>query len=60
MFACGSRISETLRIRWANVDFAHKQLTVGADGLAKNRKHRVVDFNAPLEAHLQDMHQRRP
>jgi integrase len=60
MFACGSRISETLRIRWADVDFARKQLTVGADGLAKNRKHRVVDFNAPLEAHLKDMHQRRP
>jgi integrase len=43
--ACGSRITETLRLRWPDVDFARKQLTIGADGLAKNRKHRVVDFN---------------
>ena len=60
MFACGSRIAETLRLRWPDVDFARRQLTVGADGLAKNRKHRVVDFNAPLETHLKEMHRRRP
>ena len=60
MFACGSRISETLRIRWSDVDFARKQLTVGADGLAKNRKYRTVDFNGQLEAHLKEMHKRRP
>ncbi len=60
MFACGSRISETLRIRWPDVDLDRKQLTVGADGLAKNRKHRAVDFNPQLETVLQEMHQRRP
>lgn len=60
MACCGSRIAETLRLRWADVDFEQKQITIGADGLAKNRKHRAVDFNASLEAHLRDMHHRRP
>jgi len=59
MCCCGSRIAETLRLRWPDVDFTRKQITIGADGLAKNRKHRVVDFNAPLEAHLRDMSTRR-
>jgi len=57
---CGSRISETLRLKWSDVDFDQKQITIGSDGLAKNRKHRVVDFNAELEEHLQDMFNRRP
>jgi len=52
MMTCGSRIAETLRLRWSDVDFAQRQITIGSDGLAKNRKHRVVDFNEPLEAHL--------
>jgi integrase len=60
MTASGSRIAETLRLRWSDVSFAQRQIAVGSDGLAKNRKPRVVDFNAPLEAHLQDMHRRRP
>ena len=60
MSTCGSRISETLRLKWADVDFKQRQITIGADGLAKNRKHRVVDFNAALEAHLKDMAQRKP
>ena len=59
MSTCGSRIAETLRLRWPDVDFKQKQITIGADGLAKNRKHRVVDFNEPLEAHLRDMLERR-
>ncbi len=59
MAYCGSRIAETLRLRWEDVDFKQKQITIGADGLAKNRRHRVVDFKAPLEAHLRDMDTRR-
>ncbi len=55
----GARIAETLRLRWSDVDFAKRQLTLGADGLAKNRQHRVVDFNAALEAHLQSLKLRR-
>ena len=60
MSCCGSRIAETLRLRWADVDFNQRQLSIGADGLAKNRKHRVVDFNGPLEKHLREMLARRP
>jgi integrase len=48
------RIAETLRLRWGDVDFKHRQLTIGADGLAKNRKPRVVDLNAELERHLSE------
>lgn len=59
MAYCGSRMSETLRLRWSDVAWSNRQLTVGSDGLAKNRKHRDVDFNAKLEAHLREMHGRR-
>ena len=55
----GARIAETLRLRWSDVDFKQKQISIGSDGLAKNRKLRVVDFNAPLETHLLDMQSRR-
>jgi integrase len=59
MAACGARRDETLRLKWSDVDWERKQLTIGSDGMAKNRKARVVDFNAKLEAHLQDMKTRR-
>jgi len=55
MAYCGARKSETLRLKWSDVDWEHKQLTVGSDGLAKNHQSRVVDFNARLEEHLKDM-----
>ncbi len=54
----GARMSETLRIKWADVDWGRRQLHVGADGLAKNHEARVVDFNARLEAVLREMSQR--
>ena len=54
----GGRWSETLRIRWQDVDFEQKQLHIGADGLSKNGEARAVDFNAKLEAHLLDMRTR--
>lgn len=41
----GARMSEALRVKWSDVDWERKQLTIGADGLSKNRKARVADFN---------------
>jgi len=55
----GGRWSETLRIRWQDVDFDQKQLHIGADGLSKNGKSRSVDFNLKLESHLRDMEKRK-
>jgi len=55
----GGRMTETLRLRWLDVDWAQEQLVVGADGESKNHEARHVDFNPSLEAHLKDMHQRR-
>lgn len=51
----GARRNETLRVRWADVDFKRKQVTIGADGDSKNRQARVLDFNPKLEAHLCEM-----
>lgn len=59
MAYCGSRRSETLRLKWSDVDWRQKQLTIGADGLAKNHEVRVADFNAHLETHLKAMAGRR-
>ena len=51
----GARMAEALRLKWTDVDWKQKQLTIGADGLAKNHKARVVDFNPKLAAHLKTM-----
>ncbi len=51
----GARLSEALQLRWADIDWQNRQLTIGADGGAKNRLWRVVDLNANLEAHLKEM-----
>ena len=56
---CGAREQETIKLRWADVDFEHKLLTIGADADTKNREARRVDFNAELETHLKAMHARR-
>ena len=55
----GARRNETLRLRWADVDFDRGQITIGADGLSKNYESRVVDFHPKLEAHLRAMTARR-
>ena len=55
----GCREQEALSVRWADVDFERKLLTVGAEGDTKNREARRVDFNSALEVHLRDMHGRR-
>jgi integrase len=52
---CGAREQETIKLRWADVDFEHKLLTIGADADTKNREARRVDFNAELETHLKAM-----
>lgn len=55
----GARRNEALRVRWTDVDFDRGQVTIGAEGNAKNRAFRVVDFNPRLEAHLKEMRTRR-
>lgn len=55
----GARRGEALRIKWSDIDWSHMQLTVGSDGMAKNREVRVVDLNASLAAHLKEMFSRR-
>src|SRR5436190_14242461 len=42
MAFCGSRRDETLRLKWNDVDWQNRQLTIGSDGLAKNHKARAV------------------
>jgi integrase len=56
---CGAREQETIKLRWADVDFEHKLLTIGAAADTKNREARRVDFNGELETHLKAMHARR-
>lgn len=55
----GARYRESLRLKWKDISFELRQVTVGSDGLSKNGKARVVDFNPALEAHLRAMHARR-
>jgi integrase len=59
MAYCGARMSEALRLKWADADWGNRQLTIGADGDVKNHRWRVVDFNSALETHLKDMFSRR-
>jgi len=55
----GARRNEALGLRWCDVDFEREQLTVGAEGDAKNAQARIVDFNGNLKAHLKAMRKRR-
>ncbi len=59
MCFCGARRSETLRLKWSDVDFAQSQLVIGSDGMTKNHSSRVVDFNTHLRSHLLAMQSRR-
>jgi integrase len=59
MCYCGGRMTETLRLRWSDVDWDNEQLTIGSDGYTKGKRFRAVDFNPKLRGHLRDMHQRR-
>ena len=55
----GAREKETLRIRWSDVDFENRQVTIGADGSAKNARHRSVNFSNELESLLREMREGR-
>ena len=55
----GAREKEALRVRWSDVDFENRQVTIGADGSAKNARHRSVNFSTELEALLREMRERR-
>jgi integrase len=61
LFLCysGGRISESLRLRWQDVDWTQRHVTIGYDGRVKNYKARVVNFNENLETHLKDMQTRK-
>jgi integrase len=52
----GARKEEALRVRWEDVDFDRRQVTIGAAGDAKGGHHRTVDFTPELAAFLHEMH----
>ncbi len=56
----GAREKEALRIRWADVDFDKRFVTVGADADTKNARHRTVNFTPELQSLLQDLSAARP
>jgi integrase len=51
----GVREQEALRIKWRDVDFDRERISIGSDGLTKNRESRSVEFNPKLRAHLIQM-----
>lgn len=55
----GSREQEALRIPLSAVDIQSERVTIGSDGLSKNRESRTVEFNPKLGALLRDMLSRR-
>jgi len=55
----GGRMSETLRLRWEDVDWERQTLCIGADGMAKGKEPRLVNFNPQLKAHLSAMFESR-
>jgi integrase len=61
LFLCysGGRISESLRLKWQDVDWTQRHITIGYDGRVKNYKARVVNFNENLESHLKEMQSRK-
>ena len=56
----GAREKEALRVTWADVDLERERVTIGADGLSKNRESRTIEFNSQLKILLGGMHKRRP
>src|SRR5215211_1206083 len=55
----GVREQEALRIKWRDVDFERRRITIGVDGLTKNRESRTVEFNPKLRDHLLHMKRNR-
>lgn len=56
MAFCGSRMTETLHIKWTDIDWDAEQIIIR---FTKNGKERRVDFNPRLEEHLRAMRTRR-
>jgi integrase len=56
----GAREKEALRIRWSDVDFANRFVTIGADANTKNAQHRSVNFTPELQLLLREMSAGRP
>lgn len=63
---CGGRLQETLRLRWEDVSFDQRQLTIGrpvtVNGTvmrSKSGEWRAVDFSPALEKHLKAMAKRK-
>ena len=52
MKTCGYRASETLRLKWSDLDWDRKQLIIGSDGLTKNHESRVVGRYAKVSSML--------
>jgi integrase len=59
MCYCGSRVSVTLRLRWADVDWENNQIIIARDGDSKNKSSRRVGLNKSLKPHLLEMLGRR-
>jgi integrase len=59
LLCTGAREQESLRIRWADIDWKNRLVTIGADGLSKNHESRTIDFNPDLEVLLKEMESRR-
>ena len=56
----GTREQEALRVRWKDVDFKRKAVTIGSDAKTKNSEARDVNFSPELEKLLSEMHAVRP
>jgi integrase len=56
----GTREQEALRVRWEDVDFKRKSVTIGADAKTKNYEARDVNCSPELDALLTEMHAVRP
>ena len=55
----GARDQEAARLQWEHVHFDRRKVTIGADGLSKNREARDVDMTGELFDVLQEMHANR-
>ena len=55
----GARRAEALKVRWRDVDFGRRQVTIGAAGDSKGGRYRAVDFAPELEALLVEMRENR-
>jgi len=55
----GARERESYRMQWKDVDLKRELLTIGSDGLSKNKKPRTLHMSAELLELLQQMQEHR-